>query len=286
MILALFLLAASAAPDFDWNWNFKVEEKDDIRKTLAFSRSSGDKQLRIDNITGNISITGYDGADVQVVAHRTIRAESADRVQTARQDVVLKLAEKDNIVDVLVDAPYRCENGGINYRGPRFYGYEVRFDFEIKVPRASGLWARTVNGGKIDVENISGKYDVENINGRVDMTRISGSGRVYALNGGVKVDFSANPTSDSFFGSLNGKVEVTFLPGLSADFWVKNMNGGIFTDFDVTPIPSPPVVPVQRENGKFVYKGNRLTGVRAGNGGPQFRFENMNGSIQILKRGQ
>ena len=46
---------------------------------------------------------------------------------------------------------------------------------------------------------------------------IAGSGRVYALNGKVTATFVKNPERSSYFGSLNGAVEVWFQPNLSAD---------------------------------------------------------------------
>lgn len=262
---------------------WEVQEKDTIRQTLAFSQPSASKKVRVDNIHGSITIVGYEGSEVELVAQRTIRAESNEKVPTAKREVSLKLSEKDNTVDVFVDAPYRCENGGIHYRGASYYGYEVRYDFEIKAPRATTLWVKTINGGEIRIEKVAGSFDVENINGGIEMKEVAGSGRAYALNGKVKVDLSSNPRADSYFGSLNGDVDVTFLPGLSANFLLKTFNGGIYSDFPVTYLPTPAAA-AQRENGKFVYKSNRFFGVRVGDGGPQIKFDAFNGNIHIFKR--
>lgn len=262
-----------------------VEEKETVRKTLAFSRPSAAKTLRVDNIEGSIHITGYAGGEVQMVASRTARAESKEKLETARQEVQLKLSEKDNVVDVVVDAPYRCSGGGINYRGWRYYGYQVRYDFEIQAPADVRLLVRTVNDGEIRIEKVTGDYDVENVNGGVEMSEVSGSGRGYALNGKVRVNFSGNPRSDSYFGSLNGNVEVAFLPSLSADLRLKNFNGSIYSDFPVTYVPVANVAPEHR-GGKFVYKSNQFFGVRVGGGGPEIKFDAFNGNIHILKREQ
>ncbi len=260
-----------------------VEEKETVRKTLAFSRPSAAKTLRVDNIEGSIHITGYAGGEVQMVAYRTARGESKEKLETARQEVQLKLSEKDNVVDVMVDAPYRC-SGGIHYRGS-YYGYKVRYDFEIQAPADAKLVVRTVNDGEIRIEKVTGDYDVENVNGGVEMSEVSGSGRAYALNGKVRVNFSGNPRSDSYFGSLNGNVEVAFLPGLSADLRLKNFNGSIYSDFPVTYVPVANAAP-ERRGGKFVYKSNQFFGVRVGSGGPEIKFDAFNGNIHILKREQ
>jgi hypothetical protein len=57
----------------------------------------------------------------------------------------------------------------------------------------------------------------------------------------------------------------------------------MYTDFDTTALPA--LMPVsERKQGKFVYKSDRSAGVRVGGGGPELRFETLNGDIRILQR--
>jgi hypothetical protein len=66
---------------------------------------------------------------------------------------------------------------------------------------------------------------------------------------------------------------------------VKTFNGHAYTDFDATPLPS--LTPVsERREGKFIYRSDRSTGLRIGSGGPEFKFDTLNGSIRIINRGQ
>ncbi|PYV35961.1 MAG: hypothetical protein DMG09_18645 [Acidobacteria bacterium] len=196
-----------------------VEEKETIQKT--FNLAAAARELRIDNIDGAIHVAGQAGSDIEFVIEKTLRAESREKIDFARQEVKLDLSQKENVVQAYVDAPWRCRDGGINYRGWRFHGYRVRFDFEVKVPPSTRLFLRTVNDGEIRVENTAGEFDIENVNGGIEMTEIAGSGRAYALNGKVRAVFSQNPKAESFFGSLNGKVEALFREGLSADLLFK-----------------------------------------------------------------
>jgi hypothetical protein len=159
----------------------------------------------------------------------------------------------------------------------------VSFDFTVQAPRSTNLRLRTVNRGNIRVENIAGTFDVENINGGLELLEVSGSGHAYALNRPVKVLFSGNPAAASDFGSLNGDVDITFRPGLSADLWMKTFNGHAYTDFDVSALPGRAGVREQRD-GKFVYKTSEFFGVRAGNGGPELKFDAFNGDIRIRNR--
>ncbi len=286
--LLAFAAAASGQRDRDRGYSeFKVEQKDTIQKSLAFSGSAAPRTVRIDNVFGGVRVTGYDGATVEITAARLARAESQERLQKGLEEVQLKISEKDNTVEAYVDGPFRCNCGGrdgINYRGRNYYGYEVRYDFDVKVPRAAKVWIRNVNSGEVSVEGIAGGYDVENINGGITMRDVAGSGRAYALNGGLHVTFRDNPRESSYFGSLNGVVEASFRPGLSADLRFKTFNGAVYTDFPVvTYLPQEPGK-AERRDGKYVYKSNAFTGVRVGSGGPELKFDAFNGNIRILQR--
>jgi len=274
----LFLLALTS-----WGVSLDVEQKDTIQRTLEFSNPSGPKEINVDNVFGSIHVTGYNGRSVQLLVNETIRAVSKERIEVARREVKLDISEKDNALRLYVDGPFRCQDGSIHSRGPRYSGYQVNFDFELKVPQDSVLRLYTVNGGDIQVENVSGDFDVNNVNGGVELTEVSGSGRAYALNGRMKTLFRENPKSSCYFGSLNGSVEISFRPGLSADLKVKTFNGAIYSDFPVTYLPNPAPVG-ERHNGRFVYKSNSFSSVRIGNGGPEIKLEGFNGTIRILQR--
>ncbi len=280
---ALVLSAAlmCAAPARDWlSEEFPETAKDTIQKTLQFSNPAAARSLSVDNVEGSILVTGYDGTTVEMEAARTIKARSKEDVELAKKEVELQISEKNNRIELYVDGPFRCENRG---RRERRLPYRVNYDFRIKIPRSCNLDLSTVNNGDIRVENVDGKFDVENINGKVDMNEVAGSGRARTINGGLSVRFSRNPEGDCSFGSINGNVDVAFRPGLSADCWFKTFNGSAYTDFQIQPLPQP-VAQAERSGAKFVYKSSRFAGVRIGKGGPQFKFDTLNGNIHVTER--
>ena len=260
--------------------DLSIVENETIQRVFPAAKS-----VDLDNYDGSITVTGSGTQEIKVEIHKTIRARSAEKAQEAKREVQLDMAPHDDGLHIYVDGPFRCKcgDGSINWRGSRFYGYEVSFDFTVQAPRSTNLRLRTVNRGNIRVENIAGTFDVENINGGLELLEVSGSGHAYALNRPVKVLFSGNPAAASDFGSLNGDVDITFRPGLSADLWMKTFNGHAYTDFDVTALPGRAGVREQRD-GKFVYKTNEFFGVRAGNGGPELKFDAFNGDIRIRNR--
>ncbi len=278
------IAAAAVALGISWasEWDdLTVQEQEKIERTFPAS-----KKIDVDNFDGSVTVLGGDARDIKVEIHKTIRARSPEKVQEAKREVRLDMGPRgDDELRLFVDGPFRCKcgDGSVNYRGSRYYGYEVSFDFTLHVPRDTAVRLRTVNSGELRVENTDGSFDAENINGGLDLVEIAGSGHAYALNRPLHVSYRRNPTAASNFGSLNGDVEVAFRPGLSADVWLKTFNGSAYTDFDVTALPSRPAVREQK-NGKYVYKSNQFYGVRVGHGGPELKFDAFNGDIRIRNR--
>src|SRR5262245_9146323 len=206
---------------------YNTEERETIRRTLQFPSGQGAKILEVDNVFGSIRVTGYDGGNVEVVANRTIRAESKEKVQTAKDEVTLDISQKGETISISEDWPHwDRSNNSTNRSRWKDPGYAVSFDFEIRVPRQTEIRLSTVNGGEIRVEDVTGDFDVNNVNGGINMRSVAGSGRAHTINGPVTVTFARNPQRNSHFGSLNGDIQVTFQGNLSADLRFKSFNGG------------------------------------------------------------
>lgn len=241
-------------------------------------------RLDVDNVNGRIHVTGYNGSVIQMVAEKTIRADSDERMEAAKREVKLDVQQSGDTLTLFVDGPFRCHCGdgrGVDDNGHR--GYSVIYDFEIQVPAATVLRLATINHGGIEVENTSGDFDLTNVNGAVEARQVAGSGHVHTVNGRITAVFAGNPAKPSSFKTINGSIEATFPANLSADVRLKTFNGSAYTDFDSTALAriSPAA---ERRDGKFVYQADRSTGLRIGNGGPELTFETFNGSIRIIKR--
>jgi DUF4097 and DUF4098 domain-containing protein YvlB len=208
-------------------------------------------------------------------------------LDAAKREVKLDTTQSGDTLTFYVDGPFRChcDDGRAGMRDRSHRDYRVTYDFEIKVPAATILRLGTVNGGDVRVENTTGDFDVANVNGGIELREVAGSGPVHTVNGRISVLFSSNPAKNCSFKTVNGGIETSFRPNLSADVRVKTFNGQAYTDFDVTSLPA--LSPVsERRDGKFIYRSDRSTGLRIGNGGPEFSFDTLNGSIRIINRGQ
>lgn len=277
--LAVFLIGIIAL-DAE---SFRIEEKEEIRKTLTFQDPSKPKELFIDNIWGSIEVVGYKGKEVKLLVHKTIKGRNKEKIQKAKEEVELEITEEGNTIDIYVDGPFRDRKKRRRWRNWSNPGYQVHYDFELKVPHKTDLYLKTVNSGDIEVNNVEGEFEVKNVNGRIKMSDMAGAGDAHTVNGNVKVLFSRNPESDCSFRTINGDVEITFRPNLSADLLLKTFNGNAYTDFSVSYMPVKKSVS-KRYKGKYVYKSNRFFGVRTGKGGPEIKFDTLNGDILIDKK--
>ncbi len=278
MLVCIPILLAIAPPGFARDSeNWPVREQQTIQKTLSLTEAP--QRLVIDNIDGYVHVTGVEGSQVRVTAHKTVRADSEKDLQESKE-VSLDMTEKPGSVSVYYNAPWRCDSGTrhCDHQERRFY--TVTYDIDIEAPRNARLVVSAVNHGDIRVDNAAGQFEVSDINGGISMTGIAGSGEVHTINGPVSVRFARNPASKTSFKSLNGQMDIYFQPHFSADLLFKTFNGQIYSDFEVASRPAPAAA-AEQSDGKFVYHSKGVAAGRAGNGGPELSFDAFNGNIRL-----
>jgi DUF4097 and DUF4098 domain-containing protein YvlB len=249
----------------------------DDRDTVERSFPNATKLL-VDNINGNIHVTGISGSTLHFKAEKLIAAESNEALAEAKRDVKLDVSTQGGFVRLYVDGPFREHD-----RGHQFYGYQVKFDYEIQVPLGAEIILKTVNGGEITVKGTSGAFDVRHVNGAITMDNISGTGTVSSVNGPLKLSFTKNPAGPSKFHTVNGAIDVHFKNPLNADMKFKTINGHVYSDVDIAALPMP-VGTTETRNGKFIYKSDRSQSGRFGSGGPELSFETINGSVHLYTK--
>jgi hypothetical protein len=284
LLISAALALSAVAAGTDTGRDYPVQKKEEIQKTLKFADASKPAEVVVDNVFGPIRVEGYGGADVLLVAHKTIYAKTEDKAALAAEEVKLDITEKAGTIDIYVDGPFRDnERSGRRVHSWRDPGYEVHYAFELKVPVKTNLAVSTVTGGDIDVTGVEGEFDVHNVNGKLRLNEVGGSGNAETVNGVLTAGFRTAPSGPCAFKTINGDLVVTLPESVSADFRLKTFNGQVYSDFAVTSLPARP--PVREENkGKFVYKSDRSFGVRAGQGGPEISLDTMNGDILIKKK--
>jgi hypothetical protein len=274
-------LLAAQSHDSGYGWSMHQDET--IQRTFQIQEGSGLPKLQVENVSGYIHVTGYTGNQIQVKVRKRMDADSAQQLETAKQDVKLGVSQQGNAVRLFVDGPFREHDDGRG-RDKNGSGYRVAFDYDIQVPAATQVVLKTINDGDIVLRKTTGDYDIRGLNGGIQMEEVGGSGTVRTLNGPVKVSFSRNPERASEFRTLNGKMEIDFQPGLNADVNFRTLNGAIYTDFEVAVRPAQ-VSAGEGAKGKWVYRldRRRMSG-RVGAGGPELTFETLNGEILLRSK--
>ena len=262
--------------------SYRVQRKGEINRTLHFQDLSKPKDLQVDNIFGSIVVTGYDGKEVKLIAHKTIKARTEGRVQKAEEEVKLDITEEGNVIDIYVDGPFRHQHD--NREKWHDSGYEVHYDFDIKVPRKTNIFLKTATAGNIQVSNIQGEFRIRHADGKIVMRDIIGAGTAKTAAGDVEVLFAKNPESDCSFKTVAGDIYAVFLKNLSADFLLKTRYGDAYSDFPVALLPVQSSATEERKNGKYVYRSNASVGVRIGSGGPEIKMDTLTGDILINKK--
>ncbi len=274
----------ASAPD-----RLRPEDGAVVTRTLRFA-GDGERTLDVRLIHGSIRVAGSSGDEVRVEVRQRIRADSdADRDAAAR-DVSLDLVENGTTVEAVAREPWSDVCGAPSSarrwqkRGQSQQpGYQVTFDLDIHVPRRTRLRLCTINSGDVLVEGTAGAFDITHVNGRIVMQNVRGAGRVQTVNGPIVASFAAAPDAPTLFKTINGNIDVTFPRAMAADLTMKTFNGGLFTDFDIQPLPQSAAARVDKRGGLSVYRSNEFTRVRTGRGGPEVTFDTLNGDVRVVR---
>jgi hypothetical protein len=261
-----------------------IDDRQTTHQTLRWSEPAN-RSIEVSDINGSIRAVGEDRQDVEMTVDTIIRAATAEDVGRAKQSEGLTVTQSGAAIRVCATPQYcGCDNGGQRHgEGTREERYQVRVDFDLRVPKHVMVKACTVNGGRLSLSNTDGGFDVRNINGGLELLNVGGSGRAETVNGSLSASFAASPQKPSAFKTVNGTIGVELPSDINADLKLKTVNGGLYTDFDVVPLRS--AVPVrERRNGGFVYRSSRSVSVRVGRGGPELTFDGVNGDVRVLRR--
>lgn len=242
--------------------------------------------LNVYNINGKITIEGYDGDEVRITAHKTIKARHHSHAKRGSEEVQLVVEELGDMVLVYIDAPFvsmEKRNGNFHYNMNRYDNdYEFQFDITINVPERADIRASTVNG-TISLSDIKpDELTVSNVNGDIILDRISGTTKATTVNGRITATYTHSPSGDSEYKTVNGSIEVGYPADLSAEIRFQSLHGDLYTDFENIERMAPLVETGRRNRrGGTNWRVDRFAPIRIGSGGPEFQFNVINGDVYV-----
>lgn len=246
--------------------------------TVPLSNPAQPATLRVHLMQGGITVTG--GAAGQIVIESGVtqsgKAETRlpkdvppgmKRIDSARAG--MDVTEDHNVVTIST-------------------GHMTGANLVIQVPANCSLQLKTMNGGGIEVTGVSGELDLDNLNGPITLRNVSGSVLAHSLNGAVTAVLDkVTPDKPMAFTSMNGKIDVTLPGDTKARVRLKTDHGAVYSDFEVKmeADAAKPVTEDARSNGgKYRIKIDRSLYGSINGGGPEYRFETMNGNILIHRK--
>jgi hypothetical protein len=268
--------------------------------TVPFSSPGKPGKIEVSNQRGSITIKGYSGQEVMVVA--TVREKKVgeeDEVhvelgEALRERVVeraKKVAGQDQKTAGLKKIPLPGSTGLTieeenNTMEIRTSVMRQAVDLEIQVPSTTSLELSSLMGGSITVEGVNGDIDVNNMNGRIKLAAVSGTVLAHSMSGGIEVVFKevtqGKPMS---FSTMSGDIDVTLPASTKANLKMKTDYGEIFSDFEIKIDPTPQKVSEepQREGGRYRISFDKYYLGSINGGGPEYLFKTFQGDILIRK---
>ena len=207
-------------------------------------------RVSIGTVSGNVTVTGYNGSEVTVTAFKDGR--DVDMVDIEDRST-------GNSVDVKVRYPKNCNDCNVSVR------------FEVQVPRSSDYNFDGISSvsGDVNVKNVTGRLKASSVSGEVNIQDVNGSVSASSVSGSVDVEINhLDGDDDMKFSSVSGDVTVKVPSSLGADIEMSTLSGSLDTDF-----------PIEVKEKK--YGPGRSASGRVGEGNRRVRMSSVSGSLRL-----
>ncbi len=182
----------------------------EYRKT--FNRelpAGGINVIGIYNVNGNVQVVGYKGNKILISYEKIIKGENNEDVQRGAKEVSLKTDNSDGAVLIYLTAPFihaLREGNKINYNiHSDNKEYKYTFNITVKVPESMELNASTINGHKVEINDVHGLLHVHNVNGSIQLSGVSGKTDAATVNGRIVAEYVKAPGARALSGLSTGK---------------------------------------------------------------------------------
>jgi DUF4097 and DUF4098 domain-containing protein YvlB len=133
-------------------------------------------RFELDNISGNIAVTGIDGSDLTIRATKRVRDDgAAGDADEALRRVEVEITQRGNQVEVETQ-----------YERTRDDGPSVSVDYEVNVPRGTRVTIESISGG-VTIDDVDGETRVEVVSGALLLTALSRLVEAEAVSGNIQL---------------------------------------------------------------------------------------------------
>ena len=193
--------------------------------TEAFSRTvrlGRDGTFSLENVSGNIEVSGGSGNDVRIDAIKRARHADSAEAKAILQDLVINVSERGGNVDVRTE--YQRYGPRQRYRN----GYSASVDYTVSVPRDASVMLKSISG-PIKVTNVNGELRAESVSGGITTTAARRIRTLKSISGDVQIDDSQSDdlSAGTVSGSViirNVKTRIVELQSVSGDLRVNDVD--------------------------------------------------------------
>ena len=231
---------------------------------------SADGSVRIQNVSGDVEIKGYEGDAIIINGYK----EGRDREMVEVED-----RSSANAIELGVRYPRNCNcDASVRFevRVPR----GVHYNFE-HISTASGNISATGVAGRLKVNTASGDVTVSDVSGEISASSASGNVRVGEIRGTVNASTASGDvnveiaqlegTGNMKFSTASGNVSVRLPSTLDADVFMSTASGSLETDFPIE-VKKPRYGPSSQARGLL------------GSGSRTLRISSASGDVRLLSR--
>jgi DUF4097 and DUF4098 domain-containing protein YvlB len=220
---------------------------EDFHRTVPLSATG---RVSLENINGNVTITGWERNEVQI-------------------DAIKKASDQQKLNEARIEVETGGDSVRIKTRYPEHHtnNNPATVTYALHVPNGARLDGIKLVNGSLEVSGVSGEVEASLVNGSSNLHDLAGKAELSSVNGKISAYYkSLQNVSAIQLKSVNGSVRLGLPSSPNADVSVSTVNGGITTDF-----------PLQVQ-GKFM--GKHIDG-KLGSGGTRIEISNVNGSVHI-----
>lgn len=228
-----------------------LQMTEDSTYTYTFS---ADGRISLENVNGDVTITGWDRDEV------LIEAVKKGRSQEALDNAEIDIDAREDAIHIETD--YRRNDESRRGRDA------ASVDYTIHVPRGARLDEIELVNGSLTLEDVAGDVAASLVNGQVRASGLTGDAEISTVNGELEIALAEVDTDRSIdLSSVNGSLELSVPGHAGADVEASTVHGSIRNDFGLE---------VKRDG----FVGRKLEGA-IGQGGARVQLSNVNGSIDI-----
>jgi len=242
--LTVVALQANADVTHEESFNFEV---------------NSDANFSLDNINGDIEITGTDGNTIEVIAiKRANNQKGLDRIE-------ILVDANSNSVEIETELNKGAKQW-FNWGGD---GASVAYI--VKLPSTVSLDSIDSVNGSVVVRNVSAEVNVDTVNGDIDVSGLAEDAYLDTVNGKIRVVFSSfDGHQRASCDTVNGSIHVYLPENASASVNAESLNGEIRGgDFNLI-----------TNKGRWI--GRDMHGT-IGDGSARLNLDTVNGSIKVVK---